>query len=534
MGGYYNERALSAAQNKDRRLSVTHVMNRRTLLAGTAALGLGATLAPASAQTALKGDRPMRIALLADFVNYDPHQFSSQNAIIMRNLYDTLIDYDDAGRPMPALAETFTIAPDNMSVTVVLRQGVTFHSGAALTSADLDATLKKAADPKTGKNVFPTMSPVQDWTVVDNKTVRLNFKQKVPDRQITDLLQFMFVIAKDTTDSAETKVNGTGPFTVAERVLGQRLRLVANPKYWRANQPILKEVVFTIFSDNESAAAAIESKAVDMVFGGGGRQAVRLRNAGFQLHQGHGQLVQVFRINTTKPPFDNAKFRQAFNYLIDRAAILRVGYAGLGEVTALPWAPANPAADRGYDRTYAFDIAKGQALLKESGLTAAQMSDWKMLVNGGDQDSVAISQVVQNSLKRAGIDVQLELKQGSEYVDALLGGKFNGTFGGVGNVQKFPTRITTNSIYRIAGNPVLGNPNPHKDYVAAIERVNTAFGTADIKAAYDALNKAMVEASFGIATNTFDVFLTVAATNVGGFVKDADSLLVLRTIGFKS
>ena len=216
-----------AAQNEDRRLSVTHVMNRRTLLAGTAALGLGATIAPvgapASAQTALKGDRPMRIALLADFVNYDPHQFSSQNAIIMRNLYDTLIDYDDAGRPVPALAETFTIAPDNMSATVVLRQGVTFHSGAALTSADLDATLKKAADPKTGKNVFPTMAPVQDWTVVDDRTVRLNFKQKVPDRQITDLLQFMFVIAKDTTDSAETKVNGTGPFTVAERVLGQRL-----------------------------------------------------------------------------------------------------------------------------------------------------------------------------------------------------------------------------------------------------------------------------------------------------------------------
>jgi peptide/nickel transport system substrate-binding protein len=211
-----------------------------------------------------------------------------------------------------------------------------------------------------------------------------------------------------------------------------------------------------------------------------------------------------------------------------------VGYAGLGEVTALPWAPTNPAADRSYDRTYAFDIAKGQALLKESGLTTAQMNDWKLLVNGGDQDSVAISQVVQNSLKRAGIDVQLELKQGSEYVDALLGGKFNATFGGVGNVQKFPTRITANSIYRIANNPVLGHPNPHRDYVAAVERVNTAFGTADIKAAYDALNKAMVEASFGIATNTYDVFLTVAAPNVGGFVKDIDSLLVLRTVGFTS
>jgi peptide/nickel transport system substrate-binding protein len=510
-------------------------MNRRTLLAGVAGAGVVAVVAPeVAAQGTLKGGRALRIALLADIVNFDPHQFSSQNASIMRNLYDSLIEYDQKGTPVPVLAQSFQIAPDNMSCTIVLRQGVAFHSGAAMTSADLDATLKKANDPKTGKNVYPTMGVVKDWTVTDDKTVRLNFKQKVPDRQVTDLLQFMFVIAKDTVDSAETKVNGTGPYTVAERQLGQQLKLVANPKYWRAGQPVIQEVGFTIFSDNESAAAALESGAADMIFGGGARQAVRLRNSGFQLWQGQGQLVQVLRINTTKAPFDNAKFRQAFNYLVDRAAILRVGYAGLGEVTALPWAPANPAADRGYDKTYAFDIAKGQALLKESGLSAAQMSDWKLLANGADQDALAISQVVQSGLKRAGIDIQLDLKQGSEFVDALLGGKFHAVFGGVGNVQKFPTRITTNSIYRTVNNPVLGNPNPHKEYVAAIERVNTAFGTSDVKAAYDALNKAMVEASFGIATNTFDVFLAVAAKNLGGFTPDIDSLLVLRTIGYTS
>ena len=511
---------------------MAHVMNRRTLLAGVAGAGLAATMAPQVQAQALKGGKPLRVALLNDIVNFDPMQFSSQNASIMRNLYDTLIDYDETGKPVPALAESFQIAPDNMSCTIVLRQGVTFHSGAALTSTDLDASLKKANDPKTGKNVYPTMSVVKDWTVVDGRTVRLNFKAKVPDKQVTDLLQFMFVIAADTVESAETKVNGTGAYTVAERQLGQRMKLAANPKHWRAGLPIIQEVNFTIFSDNESAAAALESGAADMIFGGGARAAVRLRNNGFQLWQGAGQLVQVYRINTTKPPFDNAKFRQAFNFLIDRAAILRVGYAGLGEVTALPWAPVNPAADRSYDKTYGFDLAKGQALLKESGLSQAQMNDWKMLVNGGDQDSVAISQVVQSSLKRAGIDVQLELKQGSEYVDALLGGKFNATFGGVGNVQKFPTRITTNSIYRTVNNPVLGNPNPHTAYVAAIEQVNSAFGTDAVKAAYGALNKSMVDASFGIATNTYDVFLAVAAKNLGGFTKDLDSLLVLRTIGF--
>jgi peptide/nickel transport system substrate-binding protein len=312
--------------------------------------------------------------------------------------------------------------------------------------------------------------------------------------------------------------------------------MTRNPKYWRQGQPILSEIVVTVFSDNDAAASALESGATDVIYGSvSSRHAVRLRNAGYQLLQGPGPLVQVLRINTTRGPFKNAKYRQAFNYLIDRAAILRVGYAGLGTVTALPWAPASPAADKSYDTTYAFNLEKGQALLKESGLSAAEMSDWKLLVNGNDQDAMAISQIVQSTLARVGVNVQLEVKQGAEWTEALLGGKFDATFGGIGNIQKFPSRIGTNSIYRTANNPVLGEPHPHPAYVEAIRRVDTTFGSPDaVKAAYDNLNKVIIESAFGISTNTFDIGLIVAAKNVGGFTLDIDNMLIGRTIGFTS
>jgi peptide/nickel transport system substrate-binding protein len=503
-------------------------LSRRLTLAMLAA-GFAAGVQAAD----LKGGT-LRVALLADVVNYDPMQFSSVNAPIMKNLYDTLLDAGADGLPVPALASAYEIAPDNLSVTITLRAGVLFQSGAPLDTAALVATLKKAMDPAKGKNVYPTMAVVKDWVVVDAARLKLNFSAPVPDRQITDILQFMPVIEASGVDTVETKTAGTGPFMLAERVLGQRIRLTANPKYWRKGEPVLSEAVFTVFSDNASASAALESGAVDMIYGGGGRDAVRLRAAGYQLIQGPGPLVQVFRINTTQGPFRNEKYRQAFNFLMDRAAILRVGYAGLGEVTALPWAPSSPAADRSYDKTYGFDIDKAKALLKESGLSAAEQSDWKLLVNSSDEDSVRISQVVQSTLAKAGINIQLDLKGGSEFVDALLGGKFAAVFGGVGNVQKFPSRVATNSIYRTVKNPVLGDPNPHKGYVAAIDRVNTTLGSgAPVKAAYDALNKALVEASFGIPTNTYDVFLIVAGKNVAGFTPDIDNLLVLRTVGFK-
>jgi peptide/nickel transport system substrate-binding protein len=244
--------------------------------------------------------------------------------------------------------------------------------------------------------------------------------------------------------------------------------------------------------------------------------------------------VQTFRIKSTHGPFRNAKYRQAFNFLMDRRAILRVGYAGLGEVTALPWAPASPAADRSYDTRFAYDLDKARALLRESGLSQAEMNDWKLLVNGSDQDAITISQIVQSSLQRVGISIQLDIKQGAEWQEALVGGKFDATFGGIGNAQKFPTRVANNSIYRTSNNPVLGEPHPHPDYVAAIERVNKTFGSgADIKAAYDNLNRAMIEAAFAIPTNTFDVALIVAGKNLAGFTSEIDNMLVGRTIGFR-
>ena len=507
---------------------------RRTVLTASAAVAVTSLLSPLSVQAqALKGGR-LRVAILADIVNYDPAQFSSQNFPLIKNLYDSLIEYTPEGQAIPSLASAWSVGAGNNSVTLTLRRDVSFHSGAPMNAEAVASTLKKAADPKLGKNLFSSMEAVKDWTVVDPFTIRLNFKGPVPDKQITDLLQFISPIDPAGIDTVETKPAGTGAFMLAERVLGQRVRMVANPKYWRPEKTLLSEVVLTFFGDNDAATAALESGAVDMIFGGDSRAALRLRSAGYQLVQGPGPLIQVLRINTTQGPFRNEKFRQAFNHLMDRRAILQVGYAGLGEVTALPWVPASPAADRSYDTKYAFDLEKGRALLKESGLSQAEMSGWKLLVNGGDQSLIAISQVVQSTLGKVGINIELEVMGTPEFTTALLAGKFSAAFGGVGNIQKFPTRVTTNSIYRTAKNPVLGDPHPHPAYVAAIDRVNKTFGTgAEVKAAYDNLNKALVESAFAIPTNSYDIGLIVAAKNVGGITREIDNMPVFRTIGFR-
>jgi peptide/nickel transport system substrate-binding protein len=513
---------------------MTTVSRRQFWMTGIALAAMSPlTAAPPAFAQQLKGGT-LRVAVLSEIANYDPQQLSTVNFHVIKNLYDSLIEYTPDGKPEPSLATAWAVAADKTSVSVTLRDGVSFHSGTPFKSDSVLATLVKGADPKRGKNVYSTMSIVKDWSAPDDKTVVINFKAPVPERQILDLLQFLIPIEAKGVDTVETVPAGTGPFTLVSRAVGQGLRMKANPKYWREKQPIVQDLVFTVFSEDAAASAALESGAVDIVYGGSARSAVRLKSAGYQVFTGPGKLVQVFRINSTRGPFRNKTYRQAFNYLMDRAGILRVGYAGLGEVVAQPWAPASPAFDAAYAKTYAYDLDKAKALLTKSGLSAAEMKDWKLLVNGSDEPSVQISQIVQGSLAKVGIPIELDVRQGAEFVSALLGGDFAAVFGAVGNVQKFPSRLTTNSIYRTTQNPVLKDPHPHPDYVAAIAKVDAASGSAaDVKASYDNLNKVLVDEAFAIPTNSYEVGLIVATDKVSGISLEIDNLFVARTIGFK-
>ncbi len=74
-----------------------------TRRAGIAAL-LGMAAVPWQAGAAGLGGGVLRVALLADMQNSDPHQFTTRNFPLIKNLYDSLIEYDPAGGAVPGLA----------------------------------------------------------------------------------------------------------------------------------------------------------------------------------------------------------------------------------------------------------------------------------------------------------------------------------------------------------------------------------------------------------------------------------------------
>lgn len=471
----------------------------------------------------------LEVAILDDIDEFDPQAFSAVNFPVIKNLYDSLIEYTPEGEAIPWLATDWTINDDNTSVTLTLRDDVVFHSGEPMTSAAVAATLEKAADPELGKNLYSTMDIVEGWETPDDYTVTIDFNQPTAEKQITDLLQFLSVIDPTGIDDVVTTPAGSGPFMLESRSLGTELTLVANPDYW-GEGPYLDGVHMTIFDDNDAASAALESGQVDLIYNVSGREGKRLAEAGFNLVEGPGPLVQVLRINPNNGPLQNQTFRQGLAYILNREAILEVGYAGIGEVTVLPWAPASPAADPSYNETYAYNPERARELFDESGLSEEEMADFTMLVNSGNEDTVNISQLFQADLASVGINIELELLEGAEYTDRLLGGEFDVLFGGIGNVQKFPSRVATNSIYRTADNPVVGEPM-FPEYVEAIERINTTLGPEEeIQAAYDNLNEVLMELAFALPTNTYQFGLMIVSPDISGITLDIDNILVARTM----
>ena len=483
----------------------------------------------ATTEAMMEDGGTLEVALLADISNFDPMAFSAVNFTLIKNLYDSLIEYTPEGEPIPNVATAWEIADDNTSVTLTLRDDIVFHSGNALTSESVAGTLEKAADPELGRNLFSTMSIVEDWETPDDTTVTINFNRPVAEKQITDLLQFISVIDPAGIENIDNEPAGSGPFMLESRELGQSVTLVANPNYWQEG-PYLDAIHQTVFDDADAASAALESGDVDMIYNVSGREGKRLSESGFNLVEGPGPLVQVLRLNPNRGTIQNQTFRQGLAYILNREAILEVGYAGIGVVTALPWAPNNAAADPSYNETYAYNPEKAREIFDSTGMSEAEMEDWKLLVNSGSQDTVAISQLLQADLAAIGIDIELDLLEGAEYTDRILGGEFDAVFAGIGNVQKFPSRVATNSIFRTADNPVVGEPM-FPAYVEAIERVDSTLGPeAEIQAAYDNLNEVIMDLAFALPTNTWQFGLMIVSPDVSGITLDIDNMLIGRTL----
>ena len=267
---------------------------------------------------------------------------------VSAKIYDGLLEYDFKFNPQPSLAKSWTVSPDGRTITFKLQEGVKFHDGKPLTSADVQFTFMNVL-----KKVHPrgpiTFRDLEAVDTPDPLTAVFRFAKPAPYAMVAlsgyespILPKHLFETGDLMNHPLANKPVGTGPFKFVEWEKGQFIRLDRNPDYWRKGQPYLDRIVARFISDAGTRTAAMEKQEAQLAAFSAvpSVELTRLKGLPFidVSTKGYEMIspIVLIELNTTKKPFDNQKVRQAVSYAIDRKAIIDTVFFGYGKPATSP------------------------------------------------------------------------------------------------------------------------------------------------------------------------------------------------------
>src|SRR4026209_1082440 len=153
-------------------------------------------------------------------------------------VYDTLVENDAKFQIQPQMVEKLELSRDKLTYTFTLRDGLKFHDGAAVKSADCIASIERWAKRDALGQRLAELT--EKWTVVDDKTFTLKLKR--PFALTLDALgkpssnvPFVMPERAAKTDAFENIKDtiGSGPFKFVkeEWVPGNKVVFVKNTDY---------------------------------------------------------------------------------------------------------------------------------------------------------------------------------------------------------------------------------------------------------------------------------------------------------------
>jgi peptide/nickel transport system substrate-binding protein len=346
--------------------------------------------ATACRATAAPTGTVLRIVPQADLTNLDP--ISTTNYVTRNHgylVYDTLFGTDATGHIAPQMVESYTVTTDQKVWTFILREGLEFHDGTPVTSADVIASLQRWCERDTMGQRLRTF--VARWDAVDSKTFRLTLKSPYglvreslgkPDSNVPFIMPRR--IAQTPASSQITDATGSGPFIFKkdEWRPGEKAVYVRNPRYKPRQEPPsgtaggkvarVDRIEWIVLKDPQTQVSALAAGDVDMIAYPIAEQYAALKRAtGVQLFDAVPFLAQFDLIfNHQTPPFDNPRIRLAAMAALNQPAFLQtqVGNPDLYRVCLSVYSCDSPyVTSAGMDLLAHPNPAHARQMLKESG-----------------------------------------------------------------------------------------------------------------------------------------------------------------------
>ncbi|MDN5925884.1 MAG: ABC transporter substrate-binding protein [Hyphomicrobiales bacterium] len=345
--------------------NIWSAISRRSLLKSGVALGIATTVP--RVVYAQENSLVVGVQGLPDSLLMGMSSFSAEN--LMLQTMTPLVLRDDEGNLKPGLAVKWEAVGDNVW-RFELRKDVKFHDGKPFTAEDVKFTLDYILAPDSLYGTKARISQVEKTEIVDNTTVLIHTKGPFPTltRGLSDIpIEPKHYVEKVGREGMTAHPVGTGPFKFEEWVPGDRYSLTAFDGYWDGKPPSGRLVLRQIPEGSTRVAALLAGEAqiveelpVDL-------QPSVEQSDNAEVLSVESTVGLLLTFDTTKPPFDDKRVRQALNYAIDKEKILKRLLMGNGTVLQGQMLTSNTFGFNPDLSFYPYDPGKAKALLEEAG-----------------------------------------------------------------------------------------------------------------------------------------------------------------------
>ncbi|HEX4152028.1 MAG TPA: ABC transporter substrate-binding protein [Steroidobacteraceae bacterium] len=400
--------------------------SRRSFLEHAGLVGLALpllrspALANAKAARAAGGDsgRTLTVGMPVPAGLIDPLTIADTGSVcLLSQTGEYLANSDPHLHLEPALAESWRPNADGSVWTFEIRKNVRFHDGRLLTAADVVATMNRLADPANGSIALSAFAgtlskggtrALGDYTVA--------FELDAPNGSFPYLVSSdnynAIILPADYSGDFERHFNGTGPFRLERYVPKARASFVRNDDYW-GGKALVRRVLFDFYDSIQAQVLAMQGGQLDVLLHVPvqGSQAL-LADPRLNIVSLKSSAHEQVHLRTDRGPFTDKRVRRAIALCLNRDNLVRGLFRGralLGNDS--PFAPIFPATDPTVPQREQ-DLPLARQLLAEAGVPHGFKA---RLTTERFQELPDYAVVIQNALRKIGVDLTLDVEDQSTY-----------------------------------------------------------------------------------------------------------------------
>lgn len=346
----------------------------------------------------------------------------SSHYSVLASIYESLLTIDETGNAAPNLATEWEIAEDGLSITLKLREDVSFSNGEKFNAEAVAKCINFYLTDECNHYYRATdLANFENAEVVDEYTVRINLNKTDASLEMKMASAVGFIMAPANIDNMDYATNpiGTGPFTLGEYREGEYVTLIANPNYYKMGVdgkplPYLDSVKLQMMSDDTTQLTNLKSGDV----------------MGVDRHASISSVISVQKldgVNIYENPVThiynicsnmsneivgtNQALREAIAYATNAEEIIDISLEGYGGTCAFWSFPSRWYYDD-YNPYY-YDLDKAKEKMIEAGYPDGLELELAVIAREPDN---TMAQLVQSQLAEIGIKININSMDSGAWV----------------------------------------------------------------------------------------------------------------------